>query len=129
MTLLLIWYLEYERNQTTIRIDKGLKERIEKFLETEHAKELGYNHQANIINDAVRDLLKELEKPRFEHLNFHDNIIRLIDNDAPNGTPFIEIRVNSKSLTCGDCQAKDCIHIDAVRQDPKISKTLHEKGI
>ena len=121
--------MDYERNQTTIRIDKGLKERVEKFLESPRAKELGYNHQANVINDAVRELLKELDTPRFEHLNFHDNIIRLIDNDAPNGTPFIEIRVNSKSITCGDCQTKDCIHINTIREVPKISKILREKGI
>lgn len=121
--------MEYKRNQTTIRIDKGLKERIEKFLETPQAKELGYNHQANIVNDAIREILKELEKPRFEHFNFQDNIIRLIDNNVPNGTPFIEIRANSKSLTCGDCQAKSCDHIDAIWQDPKISKILKEKGI
>ncbi len=90
---------------------------------------MGYNSKSDFISDAVRDLLDKHEKNRFEHTNFDDDVIRLIDNHKPRGTPFVEIVLNGKELHCKTCQSKACEHIEHAWTEPKIKRQLKEKGL
>jgi len=118
-----------EQNQKPVKMDIDVKERMEDFLESDLAKQNGFKSKADFVNEAVDILLKKYESQRFKHFNFEDNVIRLIDNQLPKYRDLVEIRLKGKTLLCGDCQSKDCIHIDAVRTDTKISKILTQKGI
>lgn len=46
------------KKSSTIRIPLGLKEGIEKFLETEDAHVRGFRYNQDIVNEAVRKLLE-----------------------------------------------------------------------
>lgn len=111
-------------NWRTIKIPKDLAEQIESIMTKE-----GFNNKADFINQAIRELLQKHTKSRLEHTNFHDNIIRLIDNHEPRGTPFVEIFLNNDGLHCETCRSKECEHIEFVWTEPKIKRQLKEKGL
>ncbi len=106
------------------KIPEDLALRIEKIKQ-----DGGYNSRSDFISQAIRELLERYEKNRLEHTNFHDNIIRLIDNHKPRGTPFVEIFLNNDGLNCETCQSKACEHIEFVWTEPKIKRQLKEKGL
>ena len=108
----------------TQRLPKDLLDRVEKIM-----NEVGYNSKADFISDAVRNLLDKHEKNQFEHTNFQDNVIRLIDNHKPRGTTFVEIYLNGDGLRCETCQSKACEHIEFVWTEPKIKRQLKVKGL
>ncbi len=43
---------------TTIRISKGLKDALARYLKTEDAKDRGLDSQTELVNEAVRHLLQ-----------------------------------------------------------------------
>ncbi len=109
---------------TTERLPKELSLRISKIMEKS-----GYSSKSDFITEAVRKLLDEYEKSQYEHTNFHNNIIRLIDNHKPRGTPFVEIFLNDEGLHCETCVSKACEHIEFVWTEPKIKRELKKKGL
>jgi len=88
-----------------------------------------FNSNSDFISQATRELLEKYKKKRFEHHNFADNLIRLIDNEKPQGTPFIEIALIDNILVCRVCEAKMCMHIEEVWNQETIRKQLKRKGI
>ena len=118
-----------EENQKVVRMDRDLFEQLVKWLETDDAKKKGYHSKAPFINTAVRELLEKYSKPRFEHSNFHDNVLRLSDTHQPEGTPFVEIFLKNHQLFCDSCQSKSCEHIKYSWQNPIIKHQLIENGI
>jgi len=45
-------------NQTLVRIARGLAESIDKFLATDEARLRGLDSRVDVVNEAVRQLLK-----------------------------------------------------------------------
>ncbi len=111
-------------NWRTIKIPKELAEQIESIMTKE-----GFNNKADFINQAIRELLQKYTNSRLEYANFDDDVIRLIDNHKPRGTPFVEIVLNGKELHCKTCQSKACEHIEHAWKEPKIKRQLKEKGL
>ena len=114
---------------STVQIPKELLDEVEKFLKTKEAKKKGITSKSQFITRAIDSVLDELSQKRFEHINFEDNCIRLIDNHKPQGTPFVEIRLKGKDLRCDTCQKTECIHISAVWQNQDIADKLLIKGL
>lgn len=110
-------------------IRKKMKEKIDDFIETEVAKDYGLTNSTQFLDVAVREALEKYKKKRFEHFNFADNIIRLIDNDQPKGTPYIEIVLNNNHLICRVCESKNCIHIAEAWNNKQIAKQMKRKGL
>ena len=106
------------------RIPQDLADRIEAVRE-----DAGYNSKSDFVAEAIRELLEKYEKSRFEHMNFEENIIRLIDNERPRGTPYIELFLKKDTLRCSSCETSDCIHIQACWTDPKIRERLEAKDL
>jgi len=121
--------MDRKEKQNVVRIDSDLFNELEDFLETPEAKEAGFHSKAPFLNDAVRKALEKYKKKRFEHFNFADNIIRLIDNDQPKGTPYIEIALNNSDLVCRVCESMNCIHITEVWNHKDIAKQLRRKNL
>lgn len=109
----------------TIKIPRELAEQIDKIIEDQS---LGYTKKAQFTSEAIRKLLQEYY-PRFEHVNFEQNCIRLIDNEKPKGSPFIEIRLNGGKLYCDTCEKNTCEHISAAWNDEEIKEKLLKKGL
>jgi len=112
-----------------ISIRKKMKEEVDDFVNTDEAKKHGLTNSTQFIDISVREALEKYTKKRIDHFNFHDNIIRLIDNDLPKGRTIVEIYLKKQQLICTKCEVKDCIHIAACWEDPDIKKQLMLKEI
>jgi len=47
--------------QKTVRIPRKMVEAVERFLDTEEAKEMGFDSKADVVTAAVRELLIKYE--------------------------------------------------------------------
>ena len=122
-------YGSYMTDWVSTKIPKKMYDKIEKFLKSNEGKELGYNSKSDFIVQAARELLEKHDKPRFQHFNLQDNIIRLIDDELPSGKDIVEIRLNKNKLRCGHCSLMDCVHIEAVWNFSDIANKLTKKGV
>lgn len=120
---------EGESSQKKVNIDVDVKEKIEEWLKTPEAKAKGFNSLARFITIAGSELLEKHKKERFEHFNFAENVIRLIDNEKPAGTPYVEIALKSEKLYCRVCESQNCIHIEESWNNNEISKQLKRKNV
>ena len=110
-------------------IRKKMKEEVDNFIETDDAKKHGLTNSTQFMDIAIREALEKYKKKRFEHFNFTDNVIRLIDNHKPQGTPYIEVALKGKNLVCRSCESLNCIHIDEAWKNEGISKQMKTKGL
>lgn len=117
------------KSQPNTKIDKQVYAMLREWLDSGKAKEAGFDSQSRIVSEAVREFIEKYKTPRFEHINFHDNMIRLLDNDEPKGTPFIDIFLKEDIIFCNSCKTKTCIHIEECWKDVAIRKVLQKKGI
>ena len=121
--------MEGESSQKKVNIDTDVKEKIEEWLKTDEAKALGFNSMARFMTMAGSEFLQKHQKKRFEHFNFADNVIRLIDNEKPAGTPYIEIMLKNGSLVCRACESKNCVHIEESWKNREIARQLKRKNL
>ena len=121
--------MKREDRQGTVRIDRDLLVKLEKWLESGNAKDKGFHSKAPFVNAAVRMLLEKYSKPRFEHMNFQENIVRLIDNKKPKGTPYVELFLKRHTLMCSNCETDNCIHVRACWDNKKIRDRLKAKQV
>ena len=122
-------YMKGESSQKSVKMDNDLWEILDEWLQTNEAKKHGFHSKAPFITQAVRELLERYEKPRFDHLNFQDNILRLVDTELPKYQNIIEICLKKGKLVCNYCELESCEHIDASWKDKVIRKQLQEKGL
>lgn len=121
--------VEGESSQKPIKIDSKIRDELVEWLETDEAKELGFNSMARFATLAISKELKSLKQKRFEHFNFAENVIRLIDNEKPAGTPYVEIALKNEKLYCRVCESQNCIHIEESWNNDEISKQLKRKNL
>jgi len=113
-----------DKDWRTVKLPVKLVEEIEGLK-----KEYGFSSNSDFITQGARELITKYKKTRFEHINFHDNLIRIIDNDKPKGTPFVNIYLKNEILACETCKSKTCIHVQQCWKDKTISVVLKKKGI
>lgn len=118
-----------ESTQLPIKVDAGLWREIDRWLKTDDARSKGYHSKAQLANQALREILERVRARRFEHFNFSDNLIRLIDNKKPRGTPYVELYLRRGVLSCSLCESRVCEHVSACWDDSKIRKKLSEKNV
>ena len=118
-----------KKSQPTSHMEQHIFDLMRDFLKTDEAKQAGFKSQSRFVSEAVRQLMDKHKKRRFEHFNFADNLIRLIDNEKPRGTPFIEIYLKRGVLYCTDCESHNCVHILASWNIDTIRKELKNKGL
>lgn len=121
--------MDGKSSQKTAKLDPDVLQKITDWIDTPEAKEKGFNSVARFLTIAASELLEKHQKKRFEHFNFADNLIRLIDNEKPQGTPFVEIVLKSTNLLCRICESQNCIHIQESWNHPEIKKALKRKNV
>jgi len=121
-----------EATSTPIKIAKGLDEGIERFLETEDAKLLGFRYKSDIVNTAVREFLVKhgleelLEKTNpFEHFNVYDDHVTIWDKTKRR---LIDVYFQNGNIYCSQCESNQCEHIKFTLTIPKVIDSLHKKG-
>lgn len=110
-------------------VRRKVKDEIDNFIGSSLAEKNGLTNATQFLDVALREALQKYQKTRFEHFNFAENVIRLIDNDRPAGTPYVEIALKSEKLYCRVCESVNCIHIEESWSNPEISKQLKRKNV
>lgn len=113
-----------DKDWRTVKLPVKLVEEIEEMKEKH-----GFSSNSDFITQGARELIIKYKKERFEHINFQENVIRLVDNEKPKGNPFIEIEIKNNALFCNNCELFDCVHVIEVWRNDEISKQLSVKGV
>jgi len=122
----------------TVRIPKSLSEEVEKFLQTDIAKRMGYNSKAQFVIDAVREYLLKMEKrPRLEHINTYSNRVTILDRELEGrgrviDVIFLEKKNGLEKIVypyCTYCETTDCLHADYAFEIPEVRRILQQHGI
>lgn len=113
-----------DKDWRTVKLPTALIEEIEQLR-----KDGKFISNSDFISQATRQLLQKYKKKRFEHFNFAENVIRLIDNEKPSGTPYIEIVLIKELLICRACESKNCIHIREIWNHAGIVKQLKRMNL
>ncbi|MFQ6077002.1 MAG: hypothetical protein ACE5Z5_12890 [Candidatus Bathyarchaeia archaeon] len=113
---------------STVRVPEGLKKEIEKFLESQQAKELGFVSIADFAGSALRDYLEKCKgaRPRLEHLNTYENHVKIVDNQR-NRIVTVYFKVDGGPW-CDLDESDSCIHCEYAWTIPEVAKILHEHG-
>lgn len=110
-------------------VRRKMKDEIDIFISSSLAEKNGLTNATQFLDVALREALEKYQKTRFEHFNFAENVIRLIDNEKPAGALYIEIALKGELLFCRSCESKNCIHIEESWNNDNISKQLKRKNL
>lgn len=114
----------------TIKLRRALADYIEKFLETPEAKRRGLTNLSQVVDVAVRELLKELIENRFKHINIYEDKVRLLDNKIGKSGDIVTISFRgTKHGFCEYDQSESCVHVKVAWEIPEVNKVLKKAGL
>jgi len=95
-------------NQASITFPSGIIERLDKFLKSDKAKEMGYSSRPTVILPLLRGFLDENFPITTEIIESEITVIdtydkRILLNDSEKGTILVQVDENLK-LQCFDCK-------------------------
>ena len=105
----------------SVRLREDLIRKIDEFINTDEAKELGYHSRAGFIDKILREKIRT----RFEHLNVYDDHVTIIDYDLRR---TLNIYFKEEGVWCEYDESEDCPHIEYVLTIPKVQEILEQKG-
>lgn len=112
-----------------VRLRKALVDRIDEFLETPEGKRTGFNNASQYIDHAIRELLKDYFKKRFEHLNVYDDKVRILDNAIGKQGDIVTVFIKQKGVYCDYCNTHFCVHTKYIWEIPEVIKMLKKYGL
>ncbi len=116
-------------NWDKVNVPKQMSELVEKYLQTEIAKQRGLKNKSDVATEGIKMLLERdgmyTQRPRFQHLNMYEDHVKVIDNDMGR---IASVYFKHRKIFCDICDATECIHIDFTLTIPEVVKTLEEKG-
>lgn len=84
----------------------------------------GYDTRAEVVKDAVRRFLEQLEaEQRMDHLNVYENYIIVRDN-VINKTIFVYLR--NSTMTWDLYESNDCLRTRYVQTLPQVKEKMSE---
>ncbi len=84
----------------------------------------GYDTRAEVVKDAVRRFLEQLEaEQRMDHLKVYENHIIVRDN-VINKTIFVYLR--NSTMTWDLYESNDCLHTRYVQTLPQVKEKMSE---
>ena len=114
---------EREVNTTTVRMNKLLKEKIERWLQTHEAAEMGLHTIADVIDTTTRDWInKHIEPmaPTCEHFYMQDR---------QNPEKTLNLNIYADHVLCNICKNETCEHIQRLYDDKRVIDIITEVGI
>lgn len=116
-------------NWDKVNVPKPMSELVEKYLQTEIAKQRGLKSKSDVAAEGIKMLLERdgmyTQRPRFQHLNMYEYHVKVIDNEIGR---IASIYFKDNTIFCDICDTNECIHIDFTFTIPDVVKILEEKG-
>ncbi len=116
-------------NWDKVNVPAAMSELIEKYLETDIAKQRGLKSKSDVAAEGIKMLLERdgmyTRRPRFQHLNMYEDHVKVIDNEMGR---IASIYFRHEKIYCDICETNECIHADFALAIPQVTKILQEKG-
>jgi len=110
---------------TKTNIPKHMLTVIDRYLDSDFARERGLTSRTDVILGALRMLFERdgfyPHRPRFEPMDVTNERVRIVDNALQRITT---VRLRSRYLLCELCNARECIHIDFALSLPDVHRLL-----
>lgn len=110
--------MEKAPSQRQVKIDFGIWQELDKWLNSDEGKSQGYHSKAQFCTEAVNRLLIEKRTTNMKNITIiGNNKIKLIDTQIPIGKdPRVTLTLDGDfAWSCDYCKEKDCEHIQAVQ--------------
>ncbi|MDH3361021.1 MAG: hypothetical protein OEL56_02440 [Nitrosopumilus sp.] len=106
-------------NQAPVKIDKILKEKIQEWVKTEQAHNLGFYSLAEFVTKASMEAFEKYAKTNDNPKRFFmpNNENHLLDLD-------LDFYLESGKVVCVTCESEDCIHIKTIQTDRVVKKHI-----
>lgn len=118
-----------QNNWKTINVKKALVKEAERLLQTETAKEAGISNMAQFLDMALREKLERLERKRFDHINMHDDHVKILDNNLEKCGRIVSVYFQGIRAWCDYCEEHMCVHIEYAWDIPSVRKILDERRV
>ena len=114
-----------EGDYTTIKLPNDLITSLDKLVGT-----YGFKSRAEIVKEAIRDLLSKYkaplptELPRFDHFNIGGNGVRITDRQLHR---IADIRFKPDGIYCELDERDNCEHIEFALTVPEVKELIRDK--
>ena len=122
--------MEKAPSQRQIKIDFGIWQELDKWLNSDEGKSQGYHSKAQFCTEAVNRLLIDKKTTNMKNITVIDHdTIKLIDIHIPiEKDPRITITLDNEfEWLCDYCKTKDCEHIQAIQISKPGFELQHKK--
>jgi Arc/MetJ-type ribon-helix-helix transcriptional regulator len=114
---------EQKDNYATVRLPKEFVMKIDKLIGQQ-----GFTSRAEIVKEAVRELLnKQEESHDFKMLNHDDRGVKIWDNKLGKNGASTHVQITPKGIYCTACDASKCEHVRFALRQSDIIEIVKEK--
>jgi Arc/MetJ-type ribon-helix-helix transcriptional regulator len=110
---------EQKDNYATVRLPKEFAMKIDKLIGKQ-----GFTSRAEIVKEAVRELLNKYDEEQFTMRNHDDLGVKVWDNNLKE---HAQIQFTFDKIYCGLCDATHCEHIRFALNQPDVQELIKEK--
>ena len=103
--------------QSKININAGLKDELVRWLETDQARRLGYQSQAQFATEAIRRLLQQMTVESNPSIHF------ILPNKDDHRLS-LDLDILTDKIVCNMCDAENCIHVKTLYDDKYVKQQL-----
>lgn len=112
-----------------VNVPSAMIELIERYLETDLAKQRGLKNRSDVATEGVKLVLERDgmygRRSRLEHLNMYNDHVKVIDNEMDR---IASVYFKENGVFCDLCEDSVCIHTDFSYSIPEVIKALDARG-
>ncbi|NWG09600.1 MAG: hypothetical protein HXX80_04755 [Nitrososphaerales archaeon] len=120
---------ESKTNWNKVNIPQEMLDLVDKYLQTEMAKQKGLKSRSDVAILAFRQFLERegmyASKPRFEHLNTYEDHVKIWDNRLDR---VASVYFKEDNVLCDICESDECVHLGFALSIPEVVNALERHG-
>ncbi len=114
---------EQKDNYATVRLPQDFAKEMDKLI-----GKRGFTSRAEIVKEAVRELLSKYEETHdFKMLNHDDRGVKIWDNKLGKNGTSTHVQITPKGIYCTACDASKCEHVRFALRQPDILEIIRKK--
>ena len=113
----------------TVNVKKRLLDEVERIQRTDEAKKAGITNVAQFVDLALREKLEKFERRRFEHINMHEDHVKILDNKLERAGRIVSVYFRDAKAWCEYCDEHMCVHIQYAWEIPDVREILSARKL
>ncbi len=124
-------YLTYDMptGWKTVNIKEGLMNEVDAIIKTTKMNTAGINNSAQFVDAAIKEKLEKESRKRFEHVNMHDDHVKILDNKLDRVGRIVSVYFKDNKAWCEYCDENFCVHIQYAWSINTVRKILKDRGM